>query len=113
MASIHDQNIGKLIRLINEANMIAIGHGIDLDIDNGEIIFYDGEAASCANFRASLKERQEGEPCFIEIEPRTNIGLDVDEPTIVFDMEQGTTFEDAKDLTSKLNRLCRLVEILS
>ena len=102
-----ESQIDALRDMVIEAQEVAERLRIDLVYDDGQIIVV--EPPRCNNFRATLKERQEGQPCFIEIEPRTNI----EDPVIVFDMKQGTTFEEAKDLTSKLNRLCRLAEILS
>lgn len=61
-------------------------------------------------FRATVKERQCGQPCFIEIEPHQSFGLEIDE-YIVLEMEAGTSFEDAKGMAQKLNQLCGLIRI--
>ena len=103
-----ESQIDALRDMVIEAQELAQRLPVDIVYDDGELYVVD--LTTRRNFRATLKERQEGQPCFIEIEPRGYIGMELGE-FITLDMELGTTFEEAKDLASRLNDQCRSVRI--
>lgn len=79
------------------------GAGFDLD---GGILIVSEPPLPASNYRATVKERQDGEPCFVEMELHEEVGLQ----TIVFDMPEGTTIEYARRAADQLNNLgARLV----
>lgn len=55
------------------------------------------------NFTVTVKERQEGQPCFLVIEEHRDVGLR--ERTLAFNMPFGSDFRDARNVARELNNL--------
>jgi hypothetical protein len=78
------------------------------DLDDGIIIVCEPPPPA-SNYRATVKERQDGEPCFVELELHKDAGLQ-GKQTIVFDMPDETTVAYARRVADELNNLgARLV----
>ncbi|WP_065382969.1 hypothetical protein [Hyphomonas sp. ND6WE1B] len=94
--------IDALRDMVIEAQELAQRLRIDLVYDDDQIIVV--EPPRCNNFRATVKERQCGQPCFIELETHVDIGLDGN-ALVTFDLHAGSTFEDALTVAQQLNDL--------
>lgn len=87
---------------------LANDAGSGFDLDDG-ILIVSAPPLPCANYRATVKERQDGEPCFVELEPSEDVGLQGNQ-ALMFDMPEGTTIEYARRVADELNNLgARLV----
>lgn len=54
------------------------------------------------NFVVTVKEREAGEPCFVQFELREDIGLKT-ERLITLDLADATSISDAQDIANLLN----------
>ena len=111
VATARDKKIRRLQKLISETQMIADHHNLDLDIDGGQLIFYD-QPERGSNFRAKVKERQRGQPCFIVLETDQCIGISPDK-NVVFEMLEGTFHDEALNAAARLNEIKARVVVRS
>ena len=82
--------------------------GAGFDLDDG-ILIVSEPPLPASNYRATVKERQDGEPCFVALELHEDVGLQ-GKQTIVFDMPDETTVAYARRVADQLNNLgARLV----
>ena len=62
------------------------------------------------NFRATVKERDAGQPCFVAVELSDDIGLPKDR-WITLNLPEGTGFEEARAVAKMLNETVEAIRL--
>ena len=103
-----ESNLVELYQKIGDVESAAERLDLDLVYDDGMIMLIEPPRRS--NFRATVKGRQINEPCFLELEPYEEVGLDP-QTSVCLHMPEGTSHEDAKRAAEVLNDLCLSLKI--